>query len=402
MEARGTTPEREKNKKDRRKKEKKEEKKEKKKEKKARKDKQYEEALLEPFRDIFEGGGTPSDEPQTPPLRTRPTEVRDMASAPAELPPPTALSGQVAPPTSSTTTGIIRGISPVAAGAARAIPRTELSAQAKLQVQWPKRPMEAEQQSPSSSSTTARPKGDTPKVQKDQEPTSTATSPTHDSQQLLDREQPETAPAWCEPPPENTHLTQAKEEVDGDAPIQAKLYQQWDQPSYNERRLHPDVDVFDDGVDSGTKGDMKYPTTEGGNTNYDPTTKDDIEHDLTVEESGQACMKGKRAPKGEYPDDEGNSDDEDVDPLEEKGGNPSSSSQRPPEPGGEPPRLNLGQKRRLQQLLQDGMLQRGNPAETDEEMWKRYRSESKQEYRKHRREERRQGRWQEKPRRSSR
>ena len=197
-------------------------------------------------------------------------------------------------------------------------------------------------------------------------------------------------------------MTQAKEEVDGDAPIQAKLYQQWDQPSYNERRLHPDVDVFDDGVDSGTKGDMKYPTTEGGNTNYDPTTKDDMEHDLTVEESGQACMRGKRAPKGEYPDDEGNSDDEDVDPLEEKGGNPSSSSQRPPEPGGEPPRLNLGQKRRLQQLLQDGMLQRGNPAETDEEMWKRYRSESKQEYRKHRREERRQGRWQEKPRRSSR
>eukprot|EP00439_Symbiodinium_sp_Y106_P070992 s1711_g12.t1 len=134
MEARGTTPEREKNKKDRRKKEKKEEKKEKKKEKKARKDKQYEEALLEPFRDIFEGGGTPSDEPQTPPLRTRPTEVRDMASAPAELPPPAALSGQVAPPTSSTTTGIIRGIYPVAAGAARAIPRTELSAKAKMQV----------------------------------------------------------------------------------------------------------------------------------------------------------------------------------------------------------------------------------------------------------------------------
>ena len=59
MEARGTTPEREKNKKDRRKKEKKEEKKEKKKEKKARKDKQYEEALLEPFRDIFEGGEPP-------------------------------------------------------------------------------------------------------------------------------------------------------------------------------------------------------------------------------------------------------------------------------------------------------------------------------------------------------
>ena len=133
-----------------------------------------------------------------------------------------------------------------------------------MQVQWPERPMEAEQQSPSSSSTTARPKGDTPKVQKDQEPTSTATSPTHDSQQLLDREQPETAPAWCEPPPENTHLTQAKEEVDGDAPIQAKLYQQWDQPSYNERRLHPDVDVFDDGVDSGTKGDMKVPHDRRG------------------------------------------------------------------------------------------------------------------------------------------
>ena len=103
---------------------------------------------------------------------------------------------------------------------------------------------------------------------------------------------------------------------------------------------------------------------------------------------------------GEEPQDDGSTNEEDyedevgaADATTNPGDNPPSSSCAPPEPEGPPPTLSLRQKRRLQQLLQEGELQRRTAEETDEMLWKRFRGQQKEEYRGYRKAQRRRGEW---------
>ncbi|CAE7544448.1 unnamed protein product, partial [Symbiodinium sp. CCMP2456] len=66
----------------------------------------------------------------------------------------------------------------------------------------------------------------------------------------------------------------------------------------------------------------------------------------------------------------------------------------PTEPDGPPPSLTERQRRRLQQLFEDGDITRLSASETDAMVWRRYRTQQKQNYRSHRRDKRRAGDWQ--------
>ena len=79
------------------------------------------------------------------------------------------------------------------------------------------------------------------------------------------------------------------------------------------------------------------------------------------------------------------------DAAEYEGGEPLGV--RPAEPEGAPSGLTARQRQRLQQLLSTGRLRRLHEDETDLMVWKRYRDESKQNYRAQRRTKRRSGEW---------
>ena len=137
------------------------------------------------------------------------------------------------------------------------------------------------------------------------------------------------------------------------------------------RGLHPTFDVFND------------------------SEKDDRRSDEL-----HLCEVKDEANTGEEPQDDGSTNEEDyedevgaADATTNPGDNPPSSSCAPPEPEGPPPTLSLRQKRRLQQLLQEGELQRRTAEETDEMLWKRFRGQQKEEYRGYRKAQRRRGEW---------